>query len=150
MPRVLLPAACALLVAGCFRFGAPPVPEPEPVRDVAAYCTPSHIFQLARRGGSLQPVCPPEQRPGLYDAFLDGREIHAGWLKLRESDQRLADIEQFSRVGAISARDRERTTVEPRAEIRQNRADWEALRARDNKLSQRYDAPPMPYASRHY
>lgn len=116
---------------------------------LTGYCTPSHAYQLGRLGGRFQAVCPVQERTRLQDAYLDGRQVYTEYLQVRKAEQRLADIEQFSRVGAISERDHRHFGVEPTPDIARVRSQWAALRALDDRLRERHGAPQMPYYARH-
>lgn len=110
---------------------------------LAAFCTTAAQYTRGRSGKDWRDVCPASERAALREAHADGRRVHARREALGKQRARLADIEQYARVGAAQPRDRERFGDPPLPERAALREAERALHREDARLSRRYGAEPL-------
>lgn len=106
----------------------------------AAFCTTARQFRLGRAGKAWRGGCPVTAEAGLRAAHADGARLHSEAEALAEQRARLADIEQYARVGALQPRDRERFGDPPVGERESLRAAERALHEAEARLSRRHGA----------
>lgn len=110
---------------------------------LAAFCTTATQYTRGRSGKAWRDVCPAGERAALREAHADGQRVHARREALDKQRARLADIEQYARVGAAQPRDRERFGDPPLQEREALREAERALHREDARLSRRYGAAPL-------
>lgn len=107
---------------------------------LSAFCTTAGQYESGRTGAAWRGVCPAEREAELRAAHADGLRVHVQREALARQRARLADIEQYARVGAAQPRDRERFGDPPLPEREALRAAERALHEADARLSRRYGA----------
>lgn len=110
---------------------------------LAAFCTAAAQYDRGRSGGAWRAVCADDARAALREAHADGLRVHARREALAKQRARLADIEQYARVGAAQPRDRERFGDPPLPERAALREAERALYREDARLSRRHGAEPL-------
>jgi hypothetical protein len=110
---------------------------------LAGFCTTAAQYARGRSGEAWRNVCPAEAHNALREAHADGLRVHAEGEALAKQRARLADIEQYARVGAVQPRDRERFGDPPLHEREALRAAERALYREDARLSRRHGAEPL-------
>ncbi|WP_420427878.1 DUF2799 domain-containing protein [Algiphilus sp.] len=109
----------------------------------AYFCTRAGHYVHARAGGRWRDGCTDADTDALRAAFDAGHEVHLHREALAASERRLADIEQYLRVGQLKPRDQERFGDTPRAERDAHEAAKRALYERDARYAQRFGAPAL-------
>lgn len=107
------------------------------------FCTPAGHYVHARGGGRWRDGCEEADVAQLRAAFDAGHEVHLHREALAASARRLADIEQYLRVGQLQPRDQARFGDTPRAERDAHAAARRALHERDARYADRFDAPAL-------
>lgn len=108
-----------------------------------AFCTTSAQYALGRSGEAWRAVCADDAHAALRQAHADGQRVHARREALAKQRARLADIEQYARVGAVQPRDRERFGDPPLQEREALREAERSLYREDARLSRRHGAEPL-------
>lgn len=109
----------------------------------AYFCTPAGHYEHARAGGRWRDGCAEAEVELLRAAFDAGHEVHLHREALATSRRRLADIEQYLRVGQLKPRDQERFGDTPQAERDAYEAAQRALYERDAVYADRFGAPAL-------
>lgn len=112
----------------------------------AYFCTAAGQYVHARGGGGWRGGCEDADTQRLREAFDAGHEVHLHREALSASARRLADIEQYLRVGRLQPRDQERFGDIPLAEREAHAAARRALHERDARYAERYGAPSLAAA----
>jgi len=90
---------------------------------VEVYCRPGRGFDVGRRGGRYQGVCPADVEPEFLAAFSEGRQLYELESSLRSIDSRIAaghrrlDAIDRELAGAAAAIIADGTGAERRAEL---------------------------------
>jgi len=112
------------------------------------FCSTAGQYVHARDGGRWRGGCDEADTEQLRAAFNAGHEVHLHREALSASARRLADIEQYLRVGQLQPRDQERFGDIPRAERDGYVEARRALLKRDARYAERYGAPELAVGAR--